>query len=351
MDNRAIPLTILTGFLGSGKTTVLNHLLRDPRLTDTAVIVNEFGEIGLDHLLVESALDDMVLMDNGCLCCSIRGDLVDTLNELMTKMEKAEIPPFSRVIVETTGLADPAPIAQTLVSDAEVAERFRLQAIVTTVDGVNGLATLTEYDEARCQAAMADLLLITKSDLPQAAPAQLRGELRAANPEARILEVTDGRIDPEVLLDPDIGGLRTTAQATFVHDQGHGHDHGHEHGHGADGDGHHHHHHDHGSGGHTWNIHSASIVLEQPLPWRVFADWLDWLTAMRGTDVLRVKGLLAVEGHKGPVLVHGVQHVFSPPVVLAKWPDADQRSRVVVIAREIPETALRASLDRFVAAA
>ena len=332
MDNQKIPLTILTGFLGSGKTTVLNQLLRDPRLTDTAVIVNEFGEIGLDHLLVESALDDMVLMDHGCLCCSIRGDLVDTLNELMTKASAGDIPPFSRVIVETTGLADPAPIAQTLVNDDAVAERFRLHAIVTTVDGVNGAETLAEFDEARCQAAMADLLLITKTDLGAAKPGPLKAALLALNPDAAIHSVTDGRVDPNLILDPELGGVHTRAIAPRT-------DHAH------------HHEHDHDHAGHAWNIQSASIILDHPVPWDKLAAWLDWLTAMRGADVLRIKGLVAVDGFAGPVLVHGVQHVFSPPKVLSDWPDDDHRSRIVVIARDIPEAAIRASLDCFISPA
>ena len=330
MENQTIPLTILTGFLGSGKTTVLNNLLRDPRLTDTAVIVNEFGEIGLDHLLVESALDDMVLMDNGCLCCSIRGDLVDTLNELLTKADAGEVPPFSRVVVETTGLADPAPIAQTLVGDDGVAERFKLHAIVTTVDGVNGADTLLEYDEARCQAAMADLLLVTKTDLDEARPFHVAAALRALNPEAAVHFVEGGGVDPDLLLDPGLGAVHSAAIAPEA-GGGHGHDHAHNH------------------AGHGWNIQSASIVLDGPVPWDRLAAWLDWLTAMRGADVLRIKGLVSVEGFDGPVLVHGVQHVFSPPQALADWPDADRRSRIVVIARDIPEAAIRASLDRFVA--
>lgn len=343
MQNETIPLTVLTGFLGSGKTTVLNRLLQDPRLTDTAVIVNEFGEIGLDHLLVESALDDMVLMDNGCLCCSIRGDLVDTLTDLGKRAAGGEIPPFSRVIVETTGLADPAPIAQTLVSDDRISDRFRLHAIVTTVDAVNGADTLGEYEEARAQAAMADLLLVTKTDLAEAGA--VRAALRALNPDAPILAVVGGAVDPEVLLDPELGALRSAAIAPEASDasaQAHGHKHGSAHDHG---DGHTHHHGDHG-----WAIQSASIVLDRPVPWRRLAAWLEWMTALRGADVLRVKGIVAVEGEEGPVLLHGVQHVFSPPRILSDWPDDDRRSRLVVIARDIPERAIRASLDRFLAA-
>jgi G3E family GTPase len=331
MGDQKIPLTILTGFLGSGKTTILNHFLRDPRLTDTAVIVNEFGEIGLDHLLVESALDQMVLMDNGCLCCSVRGDLVDTLTDLLARAEAGEVPQFSRVMVETTGLADPAPIAQTLIREERIAERFHLKAIVTAVDGVNGIETLQTYDEARCQVAMADLMVITKADLPQARVDAVIAAARGLNPEAPVIEAAEGRVDAEILLGASQAmpfADRVSAADTYdhhTHDHGHGHDHA----------------------GHEWNISSASIVLDTPLPWDVFAAWLDWLTAMRGADVLRIKGILAVEGMDGPVLVQGVQHVFSPSRVLPDWPDDDRRSRIVLIARDIPEAALRQSLEVF----
>jgi len=325
-DNQAIPLTILTGFLGSGKTTILNRLLRDPRLTDTAVVVNEFGEIGLDHLLVESALDQMVLMDNGCLCCSVRGDLVDTLSDLLSRAEAGEIPPFGRVMVETTGLADPAPIAQTLVSDESLAERFVLKAIVTAVDGVNGIETLTAYDEARCQVAMADLLLITKTDLAEARQGQVSTAARALNPQAEILPAPGGRIDPQVILDAQSTTVDAAAHAPGLDDD---HDHAH-------------HHH-----GHGWNIQSASIVIDEALPWETISAWLDWLTAMRGPDILRIKGLLEIEGYNTPVLVQGVQHVFSPPRFLEDWPDDDRRSRIVIITRNVPEGALRHSLEIF----
>ncbi len=330
MDNQTIPLTILTGFLGSGKTTILNHFLRDPRLTDTAVIVNEFGEIGLDHLLVESAPDQMVLMDNGCLCCSVRGDLVDTLTDLLARVEAGEVPQFSRVMVETTGLADPAPIAQTLIREARIAERFHLKAIVTAVDAVNGIETLETYDEARCQVAMADLMVVTKTDLPQARTGAVIAAAQGLNPDAPVVEAPEGRIDPEVLLGASQVMPFAERASGAMKEGHHGHDHGHAH------------------SGHGWNISSASIVLDAPLPWDVLSAWLDWLTAMRGADVLRIKGLLSVEGIVGPVLVQGVQHVFSPPRILPDWPDDDRRSRIVLIARDIPEAALRRSLEVFV---
>ena len=347
MLNERLPVTIMTGFLGSGKTTVLNHLLHHPGLERTAVIVNEFGEIGLDHLLVESALDQMVLMDNGCLCCSVRGDLVDTLADLMRRVSDGTVPPFERVMIETTGLADPAPIAQTLVTDEATAERFHLNAIVATVDAVNGVDTLQEYDEARSQVAMADLILLTKADMSEAQLATTRSAVRGLNPNARLVAVENGDVSPEIVLSPgeagwsvavsggQVGAADTESATGAASLASHGshshhdHDHGHEH------------------GGHVWNIGSASIVLDAPVTWDALARWLDWMTAMRGPDILRIKGLVRVQGFEGPVLVHGVQHVFHEPRELADWPGGDTRSRIVVIARDVPESAIRRSLQVF----
>ncbi|MGI9522338.1 MAG: CobW family GTP-binding protein [Hyphomicrobiaceae bacterium] len=341
MEKARLPVTIITGFLGSGKTTILNHLLCDPDLQDTVVIVNEFGEIGLDHLLVESASDQMVLMDNGCLCCSVRGDLVDTLSDLLRRVEDGSVPPFQRVIIETTGLADPAPIAQTLVSDEDTAARFFLKGIIATVDGNNGVDTLETFDEARCQAAMADLLLITKTDMAGADPAGVTRALRALNPLTPVEVIANGRVAPERLLAVEAMELHANGHHQDAvedeHDkhaidcerlQAHDHSHGHHH-------------------GHNWNIQSASIVIDGTLQWQTLKNWLEWLTAMRGPDVLRIKGLIRIEGFSGPILVHGVQHVFHTPRELAAWPDEDERSRIVLIARDIPEVALRASLSHF----
>ncbi len=325
MERDKIPVTIITGFLGSGKTTVLNTLLHEPRLTDAAVIVNEFGEIGLDHLLVESAIDQMVLMDNGCLCCSVRGDLVDTLEDMLRRADEGKIPAFRRILIETTGLADPAPIVQTLVTDEATAARFKLHGIVATIDGVCGVDTLQAYDEARCQAAMADLLLITKADHADADVTYVEAAVTALNPQADIVTIEYGEVDPDHLFAISISASdrEPNVEPAFAGHVGHGHH------------------------GHVWNIQSASIVIDEPMDWTRVTDWLTWLTSLRGPDVLRIKGLLRVNGIAGPVLIHGVQHVFYPPRELATWPSDDHRSRLVIIARDIPEAALRRSFDIF----
>ena len=320
------PVSVLSGFLGSGKTTLLNALLRDPRLTDTAVIVNEFGEIGLDHLLVESAYDDMVLMDNGCLCCSVRGDLADTLRDLDRRAAAGEIPDFGRVMIETTGLADPGPIAQTLVLDEGLAGRFVLQGVVVTVDALHGAATLQSYPEARAQVGMADLVVVTKSDLLAAGQgAGVEAAIRAQNPQASILRAENGALDPGILLGLD-------ATCVTLPDEGHDH--------------HHHHAHAHGTG----QIGTAALILDGAQKWETLAGWLEWMVSLRGPDILRIKGIVAVQGQPGPVLIHGVQHVFSPPRVLADWPDDDHRSRIIVIARDVPAPAIRAGWARWQAA-
>lgn len=334
MNDNRIPVSIITGFLGSGKTTVLNRLLGDNRLRDTAVIVNEFGEIGLDHLLVESAIDQMVLMDNGCLCCSIRGDLVNTLNDLLHRVDDGSIPAFRRIMIETTGLADPAPVVQTLITDESTAERFQLHAIITVVDGINAAETLAEYEEARCQVAMADCILISKTDIAQADSRSIRVAVHKLNPRAGIFETGGTSIDPDFFFSIDTLQALTDQSEQL---QQANHEHGHDDlptgtpAHGA----------------HTWNIQSASIVIEDSLPWQVVQRWLEWLTAMRGPDVLRIKGLLRIDGFSGPVLIQGVQHAFHPPQELAQWPDNDRRSRIVVIARDIPQLALHESLNMF----
>jgi len=357
-----LPVSVLTGFLGSGKTTVLSRLLRRPELKDTAVIINEFGEIGLDHELIEKSDEDTVLLNSGCLCCTVRGDLVTTLRDLFLKRVRQEVPEFKRVVIETTGLADPAPIIHTLMSDPLVSARFRLDGVVTTVDAANGGGTLDRQMESVKQAAVADRILLTKLDAadPERVE-QLAARLRQLNPGAPILAVSHGEVDPEQLFN---AGLYNPASKTldvqrwlkaeaYDGDHAHGHDHDHGHAHAHD----HGHAHDHSHDGkaavdvnrHDDRISSFCLTIDQPVEWNQLAYWLDLLATYRGDDLLRVKGILNVRGSDKPVVIHGVQHLFHPPVQLDGWPSGDRRSRIVFITRDIQretiEQTLRAMLD------
>ena len=355
-----IPVTVLTGFLGSGKTTLLNKLLRRPELADTAVIINEFGEIGLDHLLVEKSDDEgMVTLNSGCLCCTVRGDLVRTMSELFLKRSRGEVSQFKRMVVETTGLADPAPILHTLMTDPLLASRYRLDGVVTTVDGVNGGSTLDNHEEAVKQAAVADRILLTKTDIADAVPlAELKHRLQHLNPGAPSMLITDGEIDPNAILNaglynPDTKNAdvkRWLHEEAYEgsHDHGHGHHghgHGHDHGHKHDDHGH-----DHASGEqdpHNVNRHDDRIkafcmTFDEPMSWSTVAAAFDALVTYRGPDLLRMKGILNVKDTDKPVVIHGVQHVFHPPATLEAWPEGDDRkSRVVFITRDIGESTIR----------
>jgi G3E family GTPase len=335
------PVTLLTGFLGSGKTTVLNHIVRQPEMAATAVIINEFGEVGIDHLLVEKATDDVVLMQSGCLCCTIRGDIADTLVNLFVDRAKGRIPGFERVVIETTGLADPAPILHALMQDPIVAERYMVDGVVTTVDAVNGMGTLDAQIEAVKQAAVADRLLLTKCDAASAEDRQaLEARLAALNPGAPIIEVTGGAVDPSFLF--NLGLYDPTSKTVEVQrwlgdeafaqaDDEHGHDH----------------HHDVNQ--HDAHIRSFSIVREQPMSWTALSGWFDALTSMRGADLLRVKAIVAIDERPGqPVVLHGVQHLFHPPVLLPEWPSDDHRTRIVFITRDLPRETIEQTLASFV---
>jgi G3E family GTPase len=339
-----VPLSLLTGFLGAGKTTLLNRLLKDPALSDTVVLINEFGEIGLDHLLVETVDDDMILLSSGCLCCSIRGDLITTLTDLMRRRDNGRIKPFSRVLVETTGLADPAPILHTIMYHPYLILRYRLDGVITVVDAVNGLATLRAHDEALRQAAVADRLVIAKSDLantPERAAALglLRHELRALNPTARVLDV--GEANAARLLDAGVYApdgktpqVREWLNAEAF-EAGHEHHHHHDHGRAQDG---------RGQDPHDVNRHDAAIrafclTSERPIAPAAFDLFLDVMGQMHGPEMLRLKGIVALaDDPERPVVVHGVQHVFHPPVRLDAWPDADHRTRLVFILRNLPQS-------------
>jgi G3E family GTPase len=355
-----IPVTVLTGFLGSGKTTLLNKLLRRPELADTAVIINEFGEIGLDHLLVEKSDDEgMVTLNSGCLCCTVRGDLVRTMSELFLKRSRGEVSQFKRMVVETTGLADPAPILHTLMTDPLLASRYRLDGVVTTVDAVNGGSTLDNHEEAIKQAAVADRLLLTKVDIADAPKlAELKHRLQHLNPGAEAISITGGEIDPNAILNAGLYNpdTKTADVKRWLHEEAyegshdhghkHGHDHGHDHGHGHD----HKHGDDHGHGEqdpHNVNRHDDRIkafcmTFDEPMSWSTVAAAFDALVTYRGPDLLRMKGILNVKDTDKPVVIHGVQHVFHPPATLEAWPEGDDRkSRVVFITRDIAESTIR----------
>jgi len=362
---QATPISLLTGFLGSGKTTVLNYLLRQPEMARTAVVINEFGEIGLDHELVESSTENMVLLQSGCLCCTIRGDLVQTLHGLIGKREKGEIKAFDRVIIETTGLADPAPILHTLMTDGTLSYEFRLDGVIATIDAASGSSTLDRKVEAVKQAAVADRLLLTKTDLVDPADVNaLEARLRQLNPGAPIIRAHNGAVDPARLLNaglynPESKSLdvRNWLKAESYsevnhhhhghddhhhHDDGHcHHDHDHDHGHGEDHDHGHHHHHD--PNRHDDRISAVSYTIDEPVPVDTFDKWLETLLLLRGPDILRLKGIVHVEGMPAPFVLHGVQHVFHPPVLLRDWPSDDRRTRIVLIGRDLSDEFLKQS--------
>lgn len=302
----ALPLAVLTGFLGSGKTTLLRHALADPRLAGTAVIVNEFGTVGLDHELLESADEDLVALSTGCLCCAVRGDLARTIGNLLARRAGGEIA-FERLVIETSGLADPAPIVQALALDPALQGRVALARIVTAIDAVAGLETLASHPEARKQAAFADTLVMTKTDLANPEPAERAA--RAYNPSATLVRVEHGRVDPSYLLPPSIPSEALANALAMAGDA---------------------------EAEHTEGLATVTLVRDAPVPAIALTLFLEALAEACGADLLRVKGLVQIaEAPETPAVVHGVQHVFHRLEWLEAWPGGDRRTRLVLIGRHL----------------
>jgi G3E family GTPase len=328
-----IPVSVITGFLGSGKTTLLRRLLAHPRMGATAVLVNEFGEVGLDHLLLRKVDENIVLLDSGCLCCSVRDDLVETLDDLQARRAAGELE-FDRAVIETTGLADPAPIIHTLMTDASLTPTHRLTALVSTIDATHGERQLDQHMEAVKQAAMADRLVLTKTDLAsEAARARLVARLGALVPAATAFDATlEAGPGPDELFAASAlsAGGRSAAVRRWLSAEASPHDHG------------------HAGDRHDDRIRTFCLTGEAPLDWDRFLAWLKLLLASRGEQLLRVKGLLNVAGWEKPIVIHGVQHVFYPPAELGEWPDGDRRSRIVFITRDLPRSGVEKSFHEIV---
>ena len=302
-----LPVVVVTGFLGSGKTTLIRALLDKPQAANTAVVVNEYGEIGIDHALLRSSSDVTVLLGNGCLCCNVRSDLQETLRELFADRARGVVPSFERVVIETSGLADPGPVLQTFAIDRALGREFHLQALICVVDAVTGGGNLERMPEARKQVALADRIVVTKSDLAEIGTAERLVERIAALNPAPVGIARNGEIEPFFLLDEP-----ETSRRSF----------------------------ELGGVEHTHGLESFSLIFEEPFSWPAFEQTMAVLAALRGPDLLRVKGLVAVAECRGPVVVHFVQHVAHPPVELEDWPDEDRRSRLVFITRGLARAAV-----------
>jgi G3E family GTPase len=321
------PVILITGFLGSGKTTLLQQLLAEPTLSDTAVLINEFGEIALDHHLLERINETMVVLQSGCLCCTIRGELAAAIRDLHSKRERRLVAPFRRLVIESSGLADPFPILSTVHADPVLRHHFRLGNVITTVDAVNGMRQLDAQPESVKQVAVADRLVLTKTDLASAEAATLLVErLRRINPNAPLWRSAEQAIDAEALLatDPLDGTDAERGRPADVSPIGQGPPHGHDD-----------------------DIHAVAFSWDQPVDWAMFGIWLTMLLHRHGAEVLRVKGILNVVGSETPVAVHGVQHLVHPPTHMSAWPDADRRSRLVLIVNGLSPATIERSFRAF----
>ncbi|MBR0554218.1 GTP-binding protein [Ciceribacter sp. L1K23] len=346
-----LAVSIITGFLGAGKSTLLNRVLKDPAMNDAAIIINEFGEVGIDHLLVTASDDSIIELSDGCLCCTIRGTLVDTLAMIMDTIQTGGMRTLSRVVVETTGLADPAPVMQSVMGHPVIAESFELEGVVTVVDGVNGLATIERYPEALKQVAVADKIVLSKLSMSDGASVDaLRTRLKALNPKALLVDADGeaaGRVDlfENGLYDP---ATKTADVGRWLKDEA-AHDHGHR--------GHHHHDHDHGHHEHDHDINrhgdtirSYSLMHDRPIDPKALEMFIDLLRSAHGEKILRMKAVVALSDHpERPLVLHGVQSVFHRPERLDAWPDpADRRTRLVLITDGLEEAYVRDLFDAFV---
>ena len=348
-----IPVYLLTGFLGSGKTTLLNSLVKQPGMERTLILINEFGEVGLDHLLVSHSADDIVVeLDSGCMCCTTRGDFAKTLRDIPWRYSREGKRSFDRVIIETTGLADPTSVIHTLMTDHSIYLHFRLQAVVTTVDAVNGKATLERHSESRKQVAVADLLLVTKTDLVDANNklAEYLENLSELNPTALVQVAQNGSIAADVILQLDhiepqnsatplnqwlnitsfsiqpttktrLAFRELTPATTTQNDINRHGDH----------------------------IQAQCFVFDSPFTEAKFEMWLEIIAQLMGRNLLRLKGIVHIKGYQGPVIIHGVQHIFHPAALLPEWPDEDRRTKLVFITYDTPREFIERSFDLFVA--
>lgn len=344
-DDPGIQVSLLTGFLGSGKTTLLNKLLQHPDMAETAVLVNEFGDIGIDHLLVEQIDEEMVQLTTGCLCCAVQGDLTRALRELFLKRTKGDITKFQRVLIETTGLADPAPILHTLINDPILAHRYFLDGVIATVDAVHGLGQLDRHAECRKQTAVADRIVITKMDLAdEALLPGLEEAIRTFNPAAPQIRASHGDVAPDQLFgcglyDPTTKSfdVQNWLREEAYHEEHSHHDHDHDH--------------DHDVNRHSGDIEAFCMTYDDPIEWPAFIAWIQTLITHKGENLLRIKGLVSIIDEEQPIAIHGVQHVFHNPVRLPKWPSDDHRTRIVFITRDLDQDVIRQSLDALQTAA
>lgn len=340
MSTYPIPVSVITGFLGAGKTTLLNRLLKDPQLSDTAVIINEFGDVAIDHLLVEQASDGIIELSDGCLCCTVRGELVDTLADLIDRLQTGKIAKLSRIVIETTGLADPAPVLQSIMGHPALVQALRLDGVITLVDAVNGASTLDHHVEAVKQVGVADKIILSKADMVDNAESlsALKKRIREINPSAMMLEGSDGQAGIAALLkcglyDPE---TKTADVRRWLGDEA----------------GHHHHHRDHHDHEHEHRhderVKSYTLVHEGPVPYPSIEMFLDLIRSAHGEKLLRLKGIVELaEDPSRPLVIHGVQKILHPPARLPFWPDAMRGTRLVLITLDMPEDYVRGLFSAF----